>query len=230
MASHQYERNEGFLSNFELGGVLLDGYDAAREADPRLDEVEISPITDPEQISLGLAVAKWAVSVESGMHKIRLRLDNPMTAFDLCRQHVQRDPTTYHVIGERLGVAFNRLTPQLLSVFVELHELGHISQYFDHEENPEALASAIREERSMLPYVYAPPSYIADKKSPVRRNIEAHWGSIRSRLGVSTVEQLVEIQAIAYRNMPTEANADHFAIEVLSDNPTFMDMLLAGDW
>jgi hypothetical protein len=130
-------------------------------------------------------------------------------------------------MSERIGIDPSRFTPALRYTFATLHELGHVSMYFDYENRPTDLRRDVAKERSMLPYCYAPPSAIANRLDPARRRIERDWYEISSQQQVSSIAELVMKQAVAYRDMPSEATADYFAVEVLHDNPKFMDMLLA---
>jgi hypothetical protein len=219
--------NESTLASFELGSrYLLDAYDAAREHDPRLEDIIILPVENPSYATIARARPKWASNAAYGMHEIHIRRGDPVSVLGYFRDASMRDPTTYGIMSDRLGIRPEQFTPALRYVFAALHELGHNSNYFDYENCPEKLPADIRRERNTLPFVYATPSAIAAEGDKVRRHIERNWESISRRTGAFSLKELVMFQAIAYRDMPTEANADYFAAEVLADNPSLMDMLL----
>jgi hypothetical protein len=219
--------NEFTLASFELGNrYLLDAYDAAREHDPRLNDIVIVPVENPPYATLARALPKWAPQARYGMHEIHIRQGDPESVLGYCRDASLRDPTTYRIMSERLGIHPAQFTPALRYVFGSLHEFGHNSNYFDYEDCPDRLPVDLRRERNTLPYVYAPPSAIAYEGDRVRSRIERNWDAISELTGAVSIKELVELQAVAYRNMPTEANADYFAAEVLADNPSYMEMLL----
>jgi hypothetical protein len=222
-------QNEALLSQFELGGIVLDAFDAAIQVDPRLQDMLILPLDDgPESTSMGMAVPKWSTRAQRYRHEIHIPLGEPEATFDFIAEQMKRVPKTFDILSARLGIQRKHYTPKVAFGFVALHEMGHVSQYFDYGEDPASLLDAMHEERSALPFTYAPPSALATERSSARQALEANWDTMRKRQYVSTIDEFIEKQAVAYRNMPSEANADYFAAEVLTDNPDLMEMLLAS--
>src|SRR4051812_36966168 len=70
------DKNQELLRSSELGVLLDRAYIAALNYDPRLEEVAIVPMTDPEVPSHAFARPRWSKDNQTGHHEIHIRLDD----------------------------------------------------------------------------------------------------------------------------------------------------------
>ncbi len=206
-------KNQAALSRSELGPVLLDAYNMAVAADPRLAEVEIIAIPDDNQ---RIAFARPAWKSASGRHQINIRLGNTDSALKLHKDAVDRIPGARQFFANAMGIDEANLTPVLLYLHSTLHELGHTLEYMDYEEQPEQLLVRRLAEKHAMPAGNVGALKLLN--DPQRLSALAH------ELGVSP-DQLVSMQFRAYRNLTSEKRADDFAGRVIKANPAFRDSL-----
>jgi hypothetical protein len=222
----QLEQNEQLLAQSELNVLLVEGYYAALDLDPRLANMKIVPITE-ETHKLAYASPNWAKTNTGGQHEIHIRLGSLDEEMKHLNNVMSQIPAGFNKMLERLGVSPEDATPELLYAFTVFHEMGHVSQYFDNEADPTAYIAATKKERLTLPIAKATTSAIINPDTPIRKAIDEQWPIVSEQLGVRSLEELVTLQAIAYRNLPKEADADRFAVDVFRSNPLLLDRLMS---
>jgi hypothetical protein len=225
--SDQQIQNEALLGQSEMGTLLLEGYHTALQLDPRLAEMKIVPI-EGETHRVAFASPKWAKKNESGKHEVHIRLDNLDKTFEHIGSLMESIPSAYTIMSERSGLRPEQATPRVMYVHALFHEMGHVSrQYFDNESDPAAYQRKLKKDKVALPIGNATTSAIVTLGTPTRDFVDANWDQVQEQLGVETLDDLVHLQAVAYRNMPSEAEADSFAGDVFRANPALMDELLS---
>jgi len=222
----QEEQNEALLGQSELGVILTDAYRTAVNLDPRLADIKISPISDPQDHRYGYATPKWAVSNESGQHEIHVRLDDLDGTLAYYAKAMQDLPAGVDMIASRLGVEPQKVTPQLLYVQSILHEMGHLTEYMDNEGDPAALQHRVKAERAALPIGNVTAGALITPGTKAYEFVEASWDEIQAGLGVASRDDLVARQAREYRTMTSETIADGFATNVFVSNPQMYDQLM----
>ena len=220
----QYDANYEKLRNSELGVIMAEAYQAATELDPRLEDIGVVSITDPDEKRIAFARPKWAA--ESGKHEIHVRLEDLDEALAIYEEAMNKAPDGKRVIAERLGVDPKDVTPQLLFVHSTLHEMGHLTEYMDFEDNPGDLKTRQRAEKMALPIGGATASQLIDPDSKVRKAVDAQWPQVQSSLQVGSMDELITMQAVAYRGMTSETIAGNFATDVFAMEPVMMDQLM----
>jgi hypothetical protein len=117
--------------------------------------------------------------------------------------------------------------PELLGLFIFLHEIGHAHEYInEYANNPEFLDKGIdpskenenvREKEMMsLPVPNANPVRV--KQMYTRGELTQYFDLYRQyylEKGISSAEELVTAQERSYKDLPTEKYADQFAAQVL---------------
>lgn len=220
----QDEQNETLLDQSELGVILADAYRTATDLEPRLMNMKIVPIEDANEKAHGYAVAK-DVS-ESGEYEVHIRLNDLDEVLDYYSAAIGDFPASTEIINKRLRhVEPNKVTPQLLYVQSVLHEMGHVVEYMDHEDNMGGLRQRNKQERAALPLGYTSLTKLVDPTSELRQRVDQHWDELSSKHGVESVEELVGVQGEAYRNLTSETVADNFATDVFATNPQLYDQL-----
>lgn len=224
--SDQQIQNEAILGQSEMGSLLVEGYQTALRLDPRLAEIKVVPIVG-ETHQAGFARANWEPSNQSGKHEIHIRTGDLGKVLGRNSELMRKIPSTYGLIAQRLGITLDQATPRLMYANGIFHEMGHARQYFDHENDPVAYKSMKKREKLALPLGNITASAVITPGTPARNFVDANWDRLHERLGTKTLEELVHLQAVAYRNMTAEAGADKFASEVFRANPALFDELLS---
>lgn len=141
--------------------------------------------------------------------------------------------TSARQAAEMLGITFEKLkaSPNILKLFIFLHEIGHaqdyITNYFndpksesDPEYNPAAENRAQRDrEMATLPIPNTNP--VQARQYLDRGILGPHFERNKTyfeKLDISTVEDLLTTHEKAYRELPSERYADTFAANVLRKN------------
>ncbi|HMS31307.1 MAG TPA: hypothetical protein PJ984_02840 [Candidatus Saccharibacteria bacterium] len=220
----QNDKNYELLRQSELGVLLTRAYIGAVNHDLRLCEVNIVDL-DENSNSTAFARPKWGKGNTSGRHEVHIRNSNLDEVLDHYKKELAVRPAVVARVADMLGINRREVTPQLFHVFTMLHELGHVSDFFDHEDDPEAYAREIRKARLSLPLGYLRTSKILDPKSDIHRKILAHRDELFTMYKVDTLDDLLALHHDKYRDMPHEKHADYFAVEVLELNPTLLDQL-----
>lgn len=215
--------NYEILRNSEVGVILAEAYVCAVNLDPRLEGIGIVPITDEDEKRHGYATPKWAS--ESGNHEIHVRLDNLDETLDYYAKAMDASPDTMRIIAENMGIDVSMLTPQMMYVQSILHEMGHITEFMDYEDNPEELRNRTRQEKLALPLGNVTVGKLINEDSPVRQNVLENWDEVQTRTGAQSMDELITMTAVAYRGMTSETIADNFASDVFAVNPHMYDQL-----
>ncbi|HUC89953.1 MAG TPA: hypothetical protein VMR45_04070 [Patescibacteria group bacterium] len=217
-----HDKNLQTLQCAEMSAILLDAYNTAITVDPRLKEVEIVPIP-ADNPRFAFATPAWASP--TGKHQVNLHLEGLTAVLDTYRTTVDRVPGARKLFAAVMGVEESAITPMQLYIHSIVHELGHIPEYIEYEQNPEQLRLRKRTEKEAMPAGRAAVSHLLDPSSAARQALDAIFPSIASKLGIQTFDQLIELQHRAYRNLTSEKRADDFAARCLAANPALRDRL-----
>jgi hypothetical protein len=222
-AREQDQRNTEILRQAEFGVILERAYIEATALDPRLEAVEIAAL--PEDVpSVARVLPAWRS--ESGKHRVEIALGNVDEKLKETEKLIAAIPGGRKLFAEKMGITEDKLTPELMLVFGFLHELGHVTEFMDHEANPKELEVRMKREKEALPIGRATVSAMMTEGSVAHKFIDENWDEISSRLGVRSVGDLLEKQHVAYRSMSSEAHADDFADLILRMNPTMIDQMI----
>lgn len=219
----QDEQNEHLLGQSELGVIVQDAYREATSIDPRLSEMKIVAIDDEEEKSHGFATP-GDVS-ESGKHEVHIRLNNLDEILGYYKESIKDYPASIESISERMHLKPDQVTPQLLYVQSILHEMGHVTEYMDYENDMDSLRLRNKQERTALPLGYHSLTKLMDSESTLRQSVDQHWEELRTKHGVDDIDGLARVQGTAYRNLTSERHADMFAADVFDANPQMTQQL-----
>lgn len=223
-------RNEALLGTSELGIILTDAYRAAVDLDPRMANIEIVPIVDPEDSRHGYASSKESKNNVTGNHEVHIRLNDLDQVLNKYKQAMQEAPEAIGIIADQLGVSPEDITPQTLYVQSILHEMGHLTEHMDAEEagEPRAPIERRKVEMQAMPLGALAVGKLAKPASAESVWFEANWQQQAERHGVSTREELIAIQSVAYRALTSEKIADNFAADVFLTNPQLLGQVQHG--
>lgn len=125
-------------------------------------------------------------------------------------------------IAETLGMQPEELAqrPDLLYIHAGIHELGHIVQYQQYASDPEAFEQQRQREIAALPipgwnHINLLKDALADENSELSVWVRGNWEMLQKRYEIQSVEELINVQSIAKRNMFHERFADEFATRVI---------------
>lgn len=134
--------------------------------------------------------------------------------------------------AEMIGIDFSVLQqhPQILSMFIFLHEIGHGDDYIKNYLNNPSVVDAIAKKNEIrgaemlsLPMRGRGPSYA--KKMVEKGELDEFYQKYRlyyEDMGILSSEMLLIENERAYRNLPSESYADNFAAETLRNHWTDM--------
>lgn len=245
LAEHidQSEANEQILRQSELGIILADAYIAATNLDPRLDDIAIVPITDPDEHRPAFARAAWDKKNTTGHEEIHVRLGSLNETLKVFADSMVRTPKSTAVVAESLGIRPEEVTPQLLFVYSTLHEMGHSLEHMDYTDagkTPEEHRHDQRVERARLPIGNLLASTLFSVENPKRQLVEQHWDVAAEAASrnysaftgqeesIASIEELIDATSHVHRKTKFEAAADRFAATVLQLEPLML-MQLTGD-
>lgn len=133
--------------------------------------------------------------------------------------------------AQLLGILVEKVTLTLLQLFIIAHELGHIADYEKNYRADETLSGweAVDEmdfqremAMGMLPIPNTDPTKLAGlvygihSLEDVKRLFPKN--NIENTEGISTIDDLLRAQEIAYRATPMEEYADRFAAKMLREH------------
>lgn len=174
----QSEANEAILAQSELGIILKDAYIAATNVDPRLNDIAIVPVTDPEDKRPASIKPSWDPNNQTGRHEIYIRLGNLDETLATFKQSMEHTPKNTAIVAESLGLRAEEVTPQLLFVYSTLHEMGHALECMDYEAAGKTPAEHLhdqRVERAKLPIGNLLASQLLSEDSANRQYVERRW-------------------------------------------------------
>lgn len=239
----QSEANEAILAQSELGIILKDAYIAAANVDPRLNDIAIVPVTDPEDKRPASIKPSWDPNNQTGRHEIYIRLGNLDETLATFKQSMEHTPKNTAIVAESLGLRAEEVTPQLLFVYSTLHEMGHALECMDYEAAGKTPAEHLhdqRVERAKLPIGNLLASQLLSEDSANRQYVERRWEEASQMASekyseftgeethISTIAELIDATSHVHRKTKFEAAADRFAATVLQMEPLMLTQL-TGD-
>lgn len=216
------KHNMDILRQGEYGHALREVYKTAVTLDPRLEDVEFVPLPE-ESPSVARACPAWLS--ESGKHQVHINLANVEDTLGKLTETIDAIPGARELFADQISVEPDQLTSEVLLLHAFSHELGHIREYIDYEDDPKALDRRMKTEKEALPIGQATVSTMMKEGSSANEYVKSKWTLISDHLGINTLGELYEMQHVSYRNMTSEKLADDFAAQVLTLNPVLVDQL-----
>lgn len=158
------------------------------------------------------------------------------------KEHMERvlreRRSSIELVARKLGIPFEKMTPELLRIFIISHELGHASDYIkNYQLNPNygSVEGAVEDWNvhyeatiSSLPVSDLDPSQLKDrlnKYSSIKEFIADFPETRIDTQKITSLGQLLHEQEVAYRNSPYEKYADDFAANFLKNNARQIGLL-----
>lgn len=228
----QEEQNQEVLRNAELGVILERAYIDAMNTDPRLADIAVVPITDPDEKKPAFAVANWTPGQnQTGKHEVHIRLDNLDETMAIYEDVMRRSPGAVEAIAETLDMPVSEMTAPLLYVQSILHEMGHTLEFMDAEaqgKTPEEHKHEVKAEAVKRPLGGLVASHLLDETSRSYQLVTDNWDQIAQQESVASLDELFDKTATAHRHLHFEHEADKFAGRVLQMQPVMVEQL-TGD-
>ena len=122
-----------------------------------------------------------------------------------------------------LGVSFDELTPEILSCFIFLHEVGHTYDYLNNPEYTEFKEKRKKELNTLPIPGYNPVNLIKElnnENTPIGKWYMDNAAIIEKQgyNGLYSKQEIITAQEIAYHSIETEMIPDRFAASVLLKN------------
>lgn len=222
--TEQDDKNYDLLRRSELGVLLTRAYLSAVNMSPRLADLALLEMpADSDKTASARPI--WSARNISGRHEVRIRLDDLDGILEAYESALESRPAVVEHVGQMLGLQPEDMTPQLFYVFSMLHEMGHVDDYMEHEDNPEEFRRKKRMSEASLPLGRVSTTELLDPSTELHQKVMSNQ-DLFDRHGVSDIKELAAVNLIAYRNMRHEKYADEFATQVLLWQPALMDQLM----
>jgi len=211
-----------------VGKVYMYLYDK----EPDIEEIDIfdfKELTDDWQSSMAMTIGSFT-QPWNHYPRIQLAVDfndpKKMTLFKEYRLDTFRGSALR--LTDNKDADIFKHNPELLKLFVFLHELGHARDFMELREvytNPEVIFKQLRdEELASLPLAKDPNEAREWRKKAnaieFYTNNQALFSEYKTQdISIDTIldkmDELVEKNNVEYRNLPTEKFADNFAVETM---------------
>jgi len=199
-------------------------YLAALEDFPHLDQMQIEAATSQQYPALkytggfwrkpqsGADAPKIVVNMEQNRHYEQLLIDREISA----RKSAEVIGLDFEVMKEH---------PNILKLFIFLHEIGHVEDYItnfrkksesDGSDPVQARLEKRNQEMATLPIPGASPPFARQMyDSGELQTYYAKYQQHYRRIGLWSVDDLLDANETAYHELPTERYADQRAGEIL---------------
>ncbi|MAG11973.1 MAG: hypothetical protein CMI52_04185 [Parcubacteria group bacterium] len=207
---------ESLRGRGELGSVLADSYEFALAEFLEVAGVDViaaGPDAYPKLGKIGGFVRHQSRS-ETGRPMVVMNVDSGLEHFDgLMREYT----SSISLCAERIGVSFEDMTPSSLAAFIFLHEMGHAYDYLENVPDGEVKRKKRFDEMATLPLPGWAPSRARHAFVPggqLALWFEANKDALAQQ-GYDSPEVMLDAQARAYRDLPSEVVADEFAVGIM---------------
>lgn len=206
-----------------IGSELAAAYAAALETHPDIRATEIR-FSDPTRSPVLKGTGGYAVhqgSSENGRPVVVIHGEQTRELYANLRETRE---TSSALSAEKMGVTPRELSPELLAVFIFLHELGHTYDFLKNVPTLELKKSVRAAELNRLPVPGVNPVKLAELLEPggaLDWNVHSH--AFRAN-GFPTKEKLLKAQEKAYHSIRSEDVPDRFAAEVALEGGFICDL------
>lgn len=211
-----------FEKNLEILGAesmsLASVYKAAVAYDPRLSDVNIVPVTENENNENQkpfFARKPW--NTESGKGEVHILVGDSKKIGQLALNTINENPEFEELIRRLLYVRNDQgISIQEARALVFLHELGHVSDFYDHAADPRAYEESLRVSKGSLPLGYVSSAKIKEvynSDTEFRELVEKNFGTLDNAMA-----QYRKLR----HSLPSEKKADEFASKILQRNATVL--------
>lgn len=204
----------------ELGPALFTAYDTAVQHYPELAEVTIRYRSTPQADATMGARSVYILNNEVPLRGIAL---DPTPTVEVMRERMRGQTSGLYLtdfMSKKLGVASERISPEMFAQFVLLHELGHAKNTFDGE-TPHEWRERRNQEMARLPIPGRTPGQLEAEIYDIDSDLDRWYQGEQAELtrrGWTTRSDIVDAQRETYRELPTEAFADRFALSFFARN------------
>lgn len=193
----------------EVGAGLITFYQAAVAEAPMLEDVEILCLGSDDREELKFTGGFIELPTPEDHHyKICL---NTKGGFEHYRSIYALRKNSFDISAQHLGIAPDELSkPETLSAYILGHETGH-RRDFGNTSPAEVLARIKRELLELYIPGFDPVSLRIFFETPIGQQYMIDNERALKVDGITTVEQILSLQEVGYRDTPSEAVADRFA-------------------
>lgn len=220
------ENPEPVKSDFEKNNEILEAestslasvYKAAVAYDPRLSDAMIVPVREDETNKTQkpfFARKPW--KTESGKGEVHILMGDSKKIGQLALDTIKENPEFEELMRRLLHVRYDKqISIQEARAFVLLHELGHVSDFYDNSADPKSYDESLRKSKRALPLGYLSSAKIREKYNSdgeFRELVEKNFGTLDNACA-----QYRKLR----HGLPFEKKADEFASRVLQQNATIL--------
>lgn len=203
----------------ELGKLFANAYELALKKFPELSSVDIK-ISGPNEYLVLKKTGGFARHQSERFEKKPLVVINAESGVEHYRKLMAERRVSMEVSAQKIGIDTNNLTPEILAVFIQLHELGHGYHYLTEIPNGEEYKKKRREELNSLPLPGWNPARLANALGE-GGELDEWYKTNEEQLkkdGLPTRQSIIEAQEKAYHSISTEDFPDQFAANIIKEN------------
>ena len=208
-SNSEYQRNIEVLKRESAS--LSKIYEIAVEYDPRLSDTKIIASTLNKPF---FARKPW--KTESGKGEIHVLFGDNNEIGQIAVNSITEDPDFEQQFRSwTYSNPDQEISPQLARAYIFLHELGHVADYYNHNNDQKAYDTKMQILKNNLPLGYLSASDIAQRYDSgdveFQQKVISNYGNLKNAL---TKYRNVK------HNLSFEKKADEFAHKVLQRNAT----------
>lgn len=214
--------NSGYQENIEIlkneSMSLLEVYSCAIKCDPRLSEVVIVPVKLDEKGKINPFSAHRPWKTKSGKAEVHILFGDSKSIEQIAINIFTENPEFEQQFRSWTFLKNNEeISPQLARAFTLLHELGHVSDFYDNITDHESFDKQATILKDNLPLGYLSTPRILQKynsgDTEFQRKVQYYYGTIENAV--------VKYRQVKHQ-LSFEKKADEFAQDVLQRNPSIL--------
>ncbi len=201
----------------ELGKLFSLGYSHALLEHPELSNLDVE-VSNSDKHPVLRKTGGFA------RHQSQTEIKRPLVVIgdkgvEHYRELMGKRKISTDMCAEILGIPRERLTPEVLAVFIFLHELGHGYDYLVNMPKAEDYKSKRDADMASLPVPGWNPALLAQgfEDGSLDKWYEENKEVIEKN-GYKSKSELLEVQERAYHELETERFPDNFAATIIKKN------------
>lgn len=203
----------------EIGVLFARAYELALKKFPELFDVDIK-ISGPNEYSVLKKTGGFARHQSERFEKKPLVVINAESGVEHYRKLMTERRVSVEISAQKIGIDPKDMTPEILAVFIQLHELGHGYHYLTEIPNGEEYKKKRKEELDSLPLPGWNPARLAnglEEGGELDEWYTTNEEQLRKN-GLPTRQSIIEAQERAYHSISTEDFPDQFAAKIIKEN------------
>lgn len=216
--------NTGEIKNIleqyeEVGKLFAKAYELALKKFPELSNIDIK-ISGPDEYPVLKKTGGFVRHQSERFENKPLVVINTQSGIEHYEKLMRERRVSSEVSAQKIGIDPKDMTPEILAVFIQLHELGHGYHYLTEIPDGNEYKKKRKKELDSLPLPGWNPAQLAnglEKEGELDEWYTTNEEQLRKN-GFPTRQSIVEEQEKAYHSISTEDFPDQFAAKIIKEN------------